>query len=328
MKFYSIDNYKGVAEIYIFEPVFDCSAAQFAEDLKGIVEDEVVIRINSPGGSLFDAITIYNVLRDCKKRIVTKIDGIAASAASIIFLAGDERIMPENTSMLIHNPLTGAYGDEVELLKTANWLSKWKEHLVHIYKSNSNLSEGNIKEMMSKETLFSAREAYEIGFATKITKPVVVDAKWIDNIINKQNEGNEDTEGKMELKELERKLKEREDQLASANEALEKERKDRARIEIEARVDKDIAAKKLLPKARNVAVKMLEISEADYLEFLEAYEIPNLEELEVKQSVQSAKDVTFADLLNDSEALEKMRVEDPKQYLKLYNEYVGGQYGN
>ena len=164
----------GSAEILIYEDVGEgwfggISAKAFAEELKGLGGvKHLNVRLNSPGGSVFDGVTIYNLLRQHPAQVTTTIDGIAASIASIIFQAGDRRIIAENGTYMIHDPWTMAYGSADDLRRQADVLEKLGASLRSTYAARSGLSSEQVRELMSEETWFDAHETLEAGFADEV----------------------------------------------------------------------------------------------------------------------------------------------------------------
>ena len=155
---------------------------------KGLIDElnalkditELNVRINSPGGDVFDGIAIHNALQRHKATVNVHIDGLAASIASIIAMAGDTIIMAENALMMIHNPHGFAIGDAAEMRKTGDLLDKAKESLVNTYESRvgENTSRTEIETMMDEETWFTAQEAVESGFADEIGNAVKIAAHF------------------------------------------------------------------------------------------------------------------------------------------------------
>jgi ATP-dependent protease ClpP protease subunit len=172
------------AEILIYDVIGDdfwnpdaTSARKFVKDLKDITASNITLRINSPGGVVFDGNAIYNALRDHAATITVHIDGLAASIASIIALAGDKIIMAKNAMMMIHNPSTMAWGDSAEMRKTAEMLDKVRDSLIATYEDRStSLTRDEIAEAMDAETWYSAQEAIDIGFADEIEGEAAVAA--------------------------------------------------------------------------------------------------------------------------------------------------------
>lgn len=157
---------------------------QFKEDLDALGDiDTLNVYINSPGGDVFAGQTIYSILKRHKAQVIVYIDGLAASIASLIAMAGDKVIMPENAMMMIHNPWTCAYGNANDFRKLADDLDKIRDSMIVAYKNKSGLSDEEIKEIMDAETWLSAKECKEKGFADEIeeTKQVAacIDKKYL-----------------------------------------------------------------------------------------------------------------------------------------------------
>lgn len=131
-------------------------------------EGDIVVWINSPGGDVFAAAQIYNMLMDYKGNVTVKIDGLAASAASIIAMAGTEVLMSPVAMMMIHNPATIAIGDSAEMKKAIEMLDEVKESIMNAYEIKSGLSRSRISHLMDAESWFNAKKAVELGFADKI----------------------------------------------------------------------------------------------------------------------------------------------------------------
>lgn len=131
-------------------------------------EGDIVVWINSPGGDVFAAAQIYNMLMDYKGNVTVKIDGLAASAASVIAMAGTEVLMSPVAMMMIHNPATIAIGDSVEMKKAIEMLDEVKESIMNAYEIKSGLSRIRISHLMDAESWFNAKKAVELGFADKI----------------------------------------------------------------------------------------------------------------------------------------------------------------
>ena len=124
--------------------------------------------INSPGGDCVAAAQIYNMLMDYKGDVTVKIDGIAASAASVIAMAGTKVLMSPTALMMIHNPLTVAIGDSEEMQNAIDMLSEVKESILNAYEIKTNLSRAKLSHLMDAETWMDANKAVELGFANDI----------------------------------------------------------------------------------------------------------------------------------------------------------------
>ena len=128
----------------------------------------ITVWVNSPGGDVFAAAQIYNMLRDYKGSVTVKIDGIAASAASVIAMAGDMVCVSPVAMMMIHNPATMAMGETKDMQKAIAMLNEVKESILNAYEFKTGLTRTRLSHMMDDETWFNAKKAVELGFADKI----------------------------------------------------------------------------------------------------------------------------------------------------------------
>ena len=151
-----------IAEESWFED--DVTPKLFREQLNAGTGD-IVIFINSPGGDCVAASQIYTMLMEYKSRVTVKIDGIAASAASVIAMAGTEVLMAPTSLLMIHNPLTVAIGDTEEMQKAIAMLDEVKESIINAYALKTGLSRLKISNFMDAETWLNAQKAIELGFA-------------------------------------------------------------------------------------------------------------------------------------------------------------------
>lgn len=131
-------------------------------------EGDIVIWLNSPGGDCIAASQIYTMLMDYKGKVTIKIDGIAASAASVIAMAGTTVFMAPTALMMVHNPLTVAIGDSEEMQKAISMLSEVKESIINAYEIKTGLSRTKLSHLMDAETWLNANKAIELGFADDI----------------------------------------------------------------------------------------------------------------------------------------------------------------
>lgn len=182
-KMYALSE--GVAEILIYEFIGadffgeGMSAKRFADELKALGElNKIVVRINSPGGDVFDGQAIYTTLRGHKAEVEVHIDGIAASIASVIAMAGDKIIMPENAMMMIHNPWGFAVGEAADMRKMAESLDKVRESILVTYRAQTELDNTELARMMDEETWMTAAEAVELGFADEMVESVKAAASF------------------------------------------------------------------------------------------------------------------------------------------------------
>jgi len=128
----------------------------------------VTIWINSPGGDCVAASQIYAMLMDYKGDVTVKIDGVAASAASVIAMAGTKVLMAPTALMMIHNPATLAIGDSAEMQKAIEMLSEVKESIINAYEIKTNMRRSKLSQLMDAETWMNANKAIEYGFADGI----------------------------------------------------------------------------------------------------------------------------------------------------------------
>ena len=129
---------------------------------------DITVWINSPGGDVFAAAQIYNMLRDYKGHVTVKIDGLAASAASVIAVAGDIVLVSPVAMMMIHNPATLAMGNTKDMEAAIAMLNEVKESILNAYVDKTGLSRNKLSKMMDDETWFNAKKAVEFGFADKV----------------------------------------------------------------------------------------------------------------------------------------------------------------
>ena len=136
----------------------------------------VTVWLNSPGGDCIAASQIYTMLMDYKDDVTVKIDGIAASAASVIAMAGTRVLMAPTALMMIHNPMTMAYGNQADMEKAIEMLDEVKESIMNAYEIKTSLSRAKLSHLMDSETWMNANKAIELGFADDILKDSKKDA--------------------------------------------------------------------------------------------------------------------------------------------------------
>jgi len=172
----------------------DVTPALFRDELNS-GEGDVTVWINSPGGDCIAAAQIYNMLSAYNGKVTVKIDGIAASAASVIAMAGDTVYMSPVSMMMIHNPATIAFGDHAEMQKAIDMLAEVKESIINAYVIKTGQSRAKLSHLMDAETWMDANKAVELGFADDIltrshtdddehpTDPVMFSRKAVDNAL-------------------------------------------------------------------------------------------------------------------------------------------------
>lgn len=174
---------KDEAEILIYDEIGKSffgdgvDAKQLVQDLAGLTAKKLRVRINSAGGSVFDGLAIYNALREHDAQVVTHVEGVAASIASVIALAGDEVKMADNALFMIHNPHGFQGGNAADMREFADLLDKVGGSLAGIYAEHSGQDIDEIHALMDAETWFTAEEAKAAGFVTAITKGKKIEAR-------------------------------------------------------------------------------------------------------------------------------------------------------
>jgi len=165
-----------VAEVLLYGAIGEdmwgdsISAKAFTDALKKVPSSvkTIELRVNSPGGSVFDGMTIYERLKNHSAKVVAYVDGLAASIASIIIMAADEVVIGDGGMVMIHKPLSGLYGNSDDMERMIDILDKIESQMVGIYAKKTGLSRAEISAALSKETWYTADEAIEMGYADKL----------------------------------------------------------------------------------------------------------------------------------------------------------------
>lgn len=168
-------------EIDIFDEIgiWGVSTKDFAVALKAVATDrEITVRINSPGGSVFDGLAIYNLLAERRDKVTCKIIGLAASMASVIALAGKKTTAAENATIMIHNPAGLAVGESDDMREMADILDKLQGTLANAYVAKTGKSEADVKAAMDATTWFTAQEAKDWGLVDEIIGAVKIAASF------------------------------------------------------------------------------------------------------------------------------------------------------
>ena len=171
----------------------DVTPQLFKDELNARSGD-ITVWINSPGGDCVAAAQIYNMLSNYKGKVTVKIDGIAASAASVIAMAGDTVLVSPVSMLMIHNPATIAWGDHAEMQKAIDMLSEVKESIINAYVLKTGLSRPKLSHLMDAETWMDANKAVELGFADEIMTRAKAEPE------KEPEEGEGDTDGEEEEK--------------------------------------------------------------------------------------------------------------------------------
>ncbi len=169
-KWYSIKAAADRAEVYIYDEIgtFGVTAKQFAQDFSAINASQILVRINSIGGDVFDGIAIHNAIKAKQANITTQVDGIAASIASIIMLAGKQISIAKNGYVMIHQPWTLAMGNGEDLRKQADLLDKLSGTMATMYAAKTGKSAEQMTSVMSAVTWYTAEEAKAAGFVDAV----------------------------------------------------------------------------------------------------------------------------------------------------------------
>lgn len=175
-KYYALETKENEADITIFGDITswpwlnsDVSAYMLSKQINELDVDTINVHISSYGGEVAEGLAIYNSLKQHKASVKTYCDGFACSIASVIFMAGDERVMSNASLLMIHNPWTYTEGNAQELRKTADDLDKMSQASVNAYLEYVNLEENEVKKLLNDETWLTPQEALNYGFATAVT---------------------------------------------------------------------------------------------------------------------------------------------------------------
>lgn len=145
------------------------TSQEVSEQLASYDGDDITVSINSPGGSAADGIAIYNMLKRHPASVKVHIDGVAASAASVIAMAGDVIEMSDTALIMIHDPMVNCSGNSREMRSTADTLDKWASSIANSYTGHFNISVDEIREMMAAETWLSAEQSMELGIVSQLS---------------------------------------------------------------------------------------------------------------------------------------------------------------
>ena len=192
-RFWKITNDTSAdAELLLYGTISDTSwyddeitPRLFAEELKALGGKALTVRVNSPGGDVFAAQSIYNQLKTYSGHITMRIDGLAASAATIVTCAGDTVIMPTNALYMIHNPATYAWGNAEEMRTAADVLDTVRQTIINVYqkRTGENLTAEELAAMMDDETWLTAEEALAYGFVDQIDEKSSVTNRMKDGLL-------------------------------------------------------------------------------------------------------------------------------------------------
>ena len=167
---YEIEAKTDEAVVYLYDEIsfWGVSAESFVKDLNAISSGTIHLHVNSPGGAVFDGVSIFNAIKQHKSKVIAHIDGLAASIASVIVMAADEVMMSENAFLMVHEPWSIVAGNSEEMRKEADLLDKVGGTIMKTYTDKSGKDESEIKTLMQAETWMTAQEALDFGFVDSI----------------------------------------------------------------------------------------------------------------------------------------------------------------
>ena len=174
------------AEILLYDVISDFEDEEWGIiNAKGLINkikalgnvQNITLRINSVGGDVFEAQAMYSYLKSHHANITVKVDGLAASSASLVAMAGNRVLMPQNALMMIHNPAGGVYGEAEDMRDVADILDKIRDTFVNVYVAKTGLEREKIVSMMNDETWLTAEEAYALKFCDEVENAVKIEAK-------------------------------------------------------------------------------------------------------------------------------------------------------
>ena len=169
---YRVENKADETTVYIYDEIsfWGVDAAVFVKDFNKIESKTINLRVNSPGGSVFDGTAIFNAIKQHPSKTIAHVDGLAASIASVIVMAADEVIMAENAFLMIHEPWSMVVGGSEDMRKEADLLDKVRGTIAKTYTDKSGKEEKEVFDLMEAETWFTAQEAYDEGFVDTIAE--------------------------------------------------------------------------------------------------------------------------------------------------------------
>ena len=303
-------------EINIFEEVglWGVTASEFIREIQNADPDNILLRVNSPGGSFSQGLAIYNFLESFSGRVDVVVEAFASSIASVIILAGDTLSIPENAFLFIHEPyLQGVEGNRAKLREQAAKLDMLTESMAGIYESKTGLSKEEVSAIMKNETLLTGNDALEKGFVTEVTQAQAIAASFD---IGKLGIKSPEVKAKVQnVKEIKHMTKEQQE--AKAKEAAEAKAKEEAdakakeEADAKAKADEEAKAKEEAEaKAKADAEAKAKADEeakakgrAEFLAFRDAFGEKGAEYYAQGLDMDQARDKALADMRADNEAL-------------------------
>lgn len=176
-QYYALEKEDNAASVTIYGDITswpwlesDVSAYLLSKQIDGIEAGTIDVYINSYGGEVSEGLAIYNALKRHKAKVVTHCDGFACSAASVVFMAGDERVMGDASLLMIHNAWSYASGNAAALRKAADDLETISEAAANAYRAAVNIEDAELEQLLAEETWIAPQDAVSMGFATGIEK--------------------------------------------------------------------------------------------------------------------------------------------------------------
>lgn len=160
----------GTTDLYIYDEIgfFGVTAADLVNQLADLDTGQITVRLNSPGGEIFDGIAIHNALRSHQAKVTVQVDSLAASIASVIAMAGDEIVMAPHSQMMIHDGLGLCVGNAAAMRQMAEMLDRQSDNIAEIYKARAGGRTDSWRNKMRAETWYSAQEAVDAGLADRV----------------------------------------------------------------------------------------------------------------------------------------------------------------
>lgn len=284
----NIKEEKKYRDVFILDEIggYGVWAKTFVKDLMNIEADVINLHIDSAGGSITDGVAIYNALRAHSAEVHTYVDGIAASIASIVFLAGDKRYIPENAGVFTHLPMLAEMDmpNRKDLQEAQEHLAKFENVLSGIYMKHTGANEETVKMWMENDTWFFGQEAVEAGFATDVVDKVAVAAHYDPtkyDFINSRHPSlqAEQTEKEPTMEDV---------QVASEEEVVQEEVVATEEVAVEASVEVEAEAQveELVEESEVEEVEVEEAEADDGVELEEEVEAENLRAIELNELAQ------------------------------------------
>ena len=336
MNWYRIKNsVEGNTDVYLFDEIggWGIMADSLVKELRDI-KGKITLHINSPGGSIFEGLAIYNAIKGLDVEVI--IEGLAASMASVVAMAGKTIKMAKNSMMMIHKPWTGLNGDSDDLRKAADLLDVLEDQLVEIYSSATSLPTTEIKAMIANETWLTSEQCLEKGFCDEIIDTVAVKNTFTPCRFKNKEQYNKYLQMQDNIKEVKNNretnmeeifkllgVSNEADAIAKIKELLKKVQtleatQDNINKEMIAKtIEMDIQSKKLLPSQKDFATKALTQGADVYNDFLKA--IGKTTDVTTSINIQSGKkeDLNYRALLDNPALHCKMLKENPELVAEL-----------